>query len=96
MVSVSARPTVNKVTVNFSSCLAGRFPHPVKASKNMATRKENIIFMGQPSLCRRAVLLPQVQKHMSVCPESGVHEETDSTFFCKSAYFMTQMNNFLV
>lgn len=29
MVSVSAHPTVNKVTVNFSMCLAVKLPHPV-------------------------------------------------------------------
>jgi len=54
---------------------------PSNVSKNTAMGKENIIFMEMPSLCHKALLLPQVQKHMSACLESAVHEETDSTFF---------------
>lgn len=69
---------------------------PSNGSKNTATGKENVIFMALPSLCHGALFLPQLQKYMSVCLESGVHEETDSTFLANPPFFVKRSETFLV
>lgn len=64
----------------FQCTLGWQVSWPSDATKNTAMGKESIIFMVLPSLCHRALFLPQGQKHVCLsgvwCPWEDRHIES--------------------